>query len=227
MSFGGPIVDNFGVVQEFPARSLLAGMIGNALGYSHGDFSLLQRLQERICFAARIERPGSEIVDYQTVDLGQDFMDMEKFGWTTRGRPEKRAGGTAASGTHIRYRHFIADASVTVVIALKPSDEEPDLDSVAAALIEPARPLFLGRKSCIPSEPIFLSKAKGDSILEVLKSYPARTGYNRLPAQWPVEEECDINNRVVSVTDERDWRNQFHCGKRFVRQGMIELSEQK
>ena len=35
MSFGGPMVDHNGVVQDFPPTSLLTGLIGNALGYEH------------------------------------------------------------------------------------------------------------------------------------------------------------------------------------------------
>lgn len=225
MSFGGPIVDNFGVIQEFPARSLLTGLVGNALGYDHRDFNLLQRLQERICFAVRIDRPGREIIDYQTVDLGQEFLDMKKLGWTTRGQPDTREGGTASSGTHIRYRHFIADGSVTVVITLNPTDEAPTLDSIAAALVEPARPLFLGRKCCIPSEPVFIGKAIGTSLLDVLKAHQAKGTETRFRAQWPAEDGCDTESRIIPVTDERDWSNQFHCGKRFVRQGIIRASE--
>ena len=32
MSFGAPMVDSNGVIQEFPALSMLTGLLGNALG---------------------------------------------------------------------------------------------------------------------------------------------------------------------------------------------------
>ncbi len=33
MSFGGEIVDNFGVTRRFPSASMLTGLIANALGW--------------------------------------------------------------------------------------------------------------------------------------------------------------------------------------------------
>lgn len=223
MAFGGPIVDNYGVIRKFPAQSMLTGLIGNALGFDHRDFDPLKRLQKRIRFAARIDRSGREIIDYQTVELGQDFM--ENTGWTTRGKPEKKAGGAAASGTHIRYRHYLADGSLTLVLTLDPPDENPNLDDIEAALIEPARPLFFGRKCCLPSVPMVIGRVEGASLLSALKSYPAQDGEEYIFAQWPIDAGEKEEGRIVPLTDERDWRNQLHCGKRFLRQGMISISE--
>ncbi len=221
MSFGAPIVDNYGTIRQVPALSMITGLLGNALGYDHREHNLLQRLQERIRFAARIDRCGREIIDYQTVDLGQDFM--EKTGWTNWGEPESRAGGSAASGTHIRYRHFLADGELIIALLLTPIDESPRLDDLQAALNEPARPLFLGRKSCLPATPILAKRTRHPSLLDALKEYPAGDGDDYLFAQWPVDEGENEKFRLVGITDERDWKNQLHCGKRFLRQGMIKV----
>src|SRR3546814_7912815 len=72
----------------------------------------LQRLQARIRFASLLLRPGEELRDYHTVDLGQ--RHLAEPGWTTRGRTEHRAGGVAATGTHIRERFYRADAAVQI-----------------------------------------------------------------------------------------------------------------
>lgn len=53
MSFGSAVVDHHGFTDVFPAVSMLTGMIGNALGWHHDSFDLLQSLQTRIDFAAR------------------------------------------------------------------------------------------------------------------------------------------------------------------------------
>ncbi len=71
MSFGGTMVDKWGVITEFPAASLLTGLFANALGYDQSQFGAHQRLQSRLRFAARIDRPGRRLLDYQTVDLSQ------------------------------------------------------------------------------------------------------------------------------------------------------------
>src|SRR3546814_18063762 len=56
----------------------------------------LQRLQARIRFASLLLRPGEELRDYHTVDLGQ--RHLAEPGWTTRGRTEHRAGRLAGTG---------------------------------------------------------------------------------------------------------------------------------
>ncbi|MBZ0116483.1 MAG: type I-E CRISPR-associated protein Cas5/CasD, partial [Sandaracinaceae bacterium] len=149
MSFGGTVVDARNVTDDFPARSMITGLCGNALGYDHRDVRELARLQERVRIGARRDREPERIVDFQTVDLGQPFL-LE--GWTTDGRVEGREGGSAGTGTHIRLRHYLADGVYTVALTLVPADEPPALDDLSRALDEPARPLFIGRKCCLPSE---------------------------------------------------------------------------
>ena len=108
-------------------------------------------LQDRLVFAARIDREpasGMRMTDFQTAQLGANDQ-----GWTTRGRPEGRAGGANTyNAPHLRYRDYWADALVTVALRLEPPEleDEPSLDDLADALQEPARPLFIGRKPCLP-----------------------------------------------------------------------------
>lgn len=218
VSFGGVTVDQNGVTREFPARSMITGLLANALGIDHREADRLRRLQERIRFAVRRDRSGELLVDFQTVDLGQEFLHE---GWTTRGRPEGRGGGSP-TGTHIRYRHYLADAVFTAALALDPLAEPPTLDDLAAAIQEPARPLFLGRKSCIPSAPVFLGRSEGPTLVEVLRRIPhlgpRGDSAANLKAWWPDEEG---GGRRLPVTDERDWSNQIHVGRRFIRESTL------
>src|SRR5881397_2751374 len=85
LCFGGVVVDNLGVTWRMPGRAMLTGLVGNALGYRHFEAEKLDALQRRIRFAARCDRAGREIVDFQTVDLSQAFLFE---GWTARGVPE-------------------------------------------------------------------------------------------------------------------------------------------
>jgi len=223
MSFGGIVVDNIGVTDAFPGRSMITGLLASALGYRHGDTVSLEDLQGRIVYAARCDRPGREMVDYQTADLSPAYL---RAGWTTRGYSEGREGGSASSGTTIRYRHYLADALFTVAIALSPAEGSPNLDAIASALEQPARPLFLGRKSCLPAAPIFVGARKGASLWQVLKSEPQVENRSQPPpwsATWPADEEEDVpGSRLVSVFDTRDWANQVHTGRRWVRVGVID-----
>ncbi|MGK9517924.1 hypothetical protein O6467_24530, partial [Salmonella enterica subsp. enterica] len=82
---------------------------------------------------------------------------MLDTGWTTRGRREDRKGGTAATGTHQRWRDHWANGVATVAMALD-GDGEPTLDALETALRAPARPLFIGRKPCLPAAPLLIGR---------------------------------------------------------------------
>ncbi|MBK8980692.1 MAG: type I-E CRISPR-associated protein Cas5/CasD [Planctomycetes bacterium] len=226
LSFGGPTVDQNGVTQRMPATSMLTGLLGNALGYSHGDAAALQSLQDRIRFAARSDRPGEPVVDYQIVDLGQPWMDGKANGWTTRGRLAGRGGGSSDK-LHIRHRHYQADSVYTVALTLDPPDDAPDLDRIAAAMLQPARPLFIGRKTCLPATPIFVRIAEAPSVLHALADEPRgrRTVAGPLAAWWDDgldESGLAVAPHSIATTDERDWQNQVHTGRRILREGRLD-----
>jgi CRISPR system Cascade subunit CasD len=229
MSFGAAIIDNRGVTHDYPPMSLLTGLLGNALGYDHRDTGRLQRLQERLVYAACRNTDGTRMTDFQTVDLGQDHLSGK--GWTTRGRVEQRAGGSAREATHIRTRDYLVDAVFTVALSLRPADEAPSCADLADALLFPARPLFIGRKSCIPAEPLLLESTSGESLLEALqRARPPRMRPRRgnsAAAWWPAGvEDSRAEHAAVEmvVTDERDWKNQIHGGQRLICRGELNLS---
>ena len=228
MSFGAPIVDNRGVTQDHPTLSMITGLLGNALGYDHRDSEALQSLQQRLRIAARCDRAGEHLSDFQTVDLGQPFL--VGTGWTTRGSIEHRAGGSAREATHIRRRDYLADAVFTVAITLDPPDADPTLERLAAVLDTPERPLFIGRKPCVPATRLLLAKTNASTLGDALRQRrpavdPARDGDpEQAPGWWPAEEGAEAGV-VIAVTDERDWANQIHGGQRLVRHGTIDLEE--
>ena len=234
ISFGTTAVDHRRGTQRMPALSMLAGLVGNALGYRHDESARTQRLQERLQFASRQDRAGSELRDFQTVDLGNtQTFPAGAFGWTTRGAAEKRTGSVSAS-THIRERDYLADSVHTVVLALEPVDEEPTLEQVAEALRRPARPLFLGRKCCLPARPLLEGLMEADSLFEAIREVPRdrRADAGPLPAWWPAAERPQHagsafgrEERLVPTFDQRDWANQIHAGRRLLRHGTVVPAE--
>lgn len=184
MAFGGEVIDNRGVVRDFPARSMLTGLLANALGWDRTEGARLDALQAKVDFAALRLREGLRRQDYQTARLFE-----RDAGWTTRGAPEGRApspsfdwdrdwesarGLRAKALTHQRFRDYDADGSVLVALTLT-GDGEPDLDAAAQALARPERPLFIGRKPCLPSGPIC-----GDAPVEAPS--PVHALFHRLAA---------------------------------------------
>jgi len=228
VSFGAPAVDQNGVVQRFPALSMITGLLANALGCDHRDAANLDALQERIRYAARVDRRGEALRDYQTVDLGAAWMRPEASGWTTRGRLAQR-GGASADATHQRYRHYWADSVHTVAVTLLGADL-PSLEDLIQALRAPARPLFIGRKCCLPASPLLVEAVEGASLVRVLAELPrpARADRGFLPVTWWDGDDSTGTlgqSRVVPTTDERDWQNRVHIGRRFMREGHVDPPE--
>lgn len=222
MSFGGDMVDAYGVVRDFPAKSMVAGLLANALGWERYEADAHARLQERLVMGSARAMPGRRVRDFQTAQLGGGDR-----GWTTRGRPEGRAGGAATYlSPHIRYRDADADARVLIALRLDPADDAPTLDDLAAALDRPERPLFLGRKPFLPSRPIRLGEVAAATIREALvaglKLLGDRPeGDGQTPAQWPLAEGLVDKAREEELTDERHWPAGVHAGLRRVAEGDI------
>jgi CRISPR system Cascade subunit CasD len=233
MSFGSVVVDQHNKTDLFPYRSMLAGLVANALGLTRRDTAGIASLQSRIRYAARRDRKGTVIVDYQTVDFDSDGPLASDLGWTTRGQLEERGGGGASEGTHIRYRHYLADAIITAAIALEPPGDEPALPTVSAAIRAPARPLFLGRKCCIPSGPVWLGDVSAPSLRQALEEVSrvgapraggrVRGDADKLHAIWPESEGGDENEtRRWPRVEDRDATNAVHVGRRIYIEGLMD-----
>lgn len=217
MSFGAEAVDAYGVVRDFPARSAITGLVGNALGWDRTDTERLDGLQRRLVMGAVRLREGRRVRDFQTAQLGAGDQ-----GWTTRGRPEGRAGGAATyDSPHIRYRDADADALLLVALRLEPAAESPDLDAIAAALDRPERPLFVGRKPFVPSARLhagFVTAATIHAALESACGQYLETGRR---AQWPAGEGTEGAGQIVEMTDGRNWRVDVHVGLRQMTEGTL------
>ena len=217
-AFGGEIVDAHGVVRNLPSQSMLTGLLANALGWVRSMRAEHQALQDRIVFGAVWERDIglSRMTDYQTAQLGKTDR-----AWTTRGVPAGRDGGAATYvGAHQRWREYFADLQLSIVLKLEPEETSPTLDELHSALDRPARPLFFGRKSCLPSSPICGGWVEAPSAREALEAV-APAGSAELFASWPAREGTDGSNRVTTVTDERNWLSGLHGGGREVCEGLI------
>jgi len=216
MAFGAVAVDQVGPTWRWPGRSMLTGLLASALGWDYSDRAAHQALQDRMVCGAALVRDGAILTDVQNAQLQKNDR-----GWTTRGSPEGR-GGNSYGAPHRRYRDFLVDAELVAVLTLTLPDQAPTLDTLRDTLICPARPLFLGRKPCLPSRPLVAGTAA--DFLDAPTVYDALKQASSAPcarAFWP-DGEGPIGTRAHDIADLRHWRTGLHGGSRTVWEGHLD-----
>ncbi len=228
MAFGGTMVDGLNRAVDFPLQSTLTGLVASAMGVVRTQVGLLQSLQDRMSFAARIDRAGERVMDFQTAKL-----EKRDRAWTTRGVVQGRDGSPATyDSPHIRNREYHADRCVTVAMSVSAEPGQPGLDDVVEALRRPARPLFLGRKPCVPTSPILQGVVEGRDCLDALLRVPlvepsprGDRGIDALLVLAPIAVDFPgTRHREETLVDERTWATDVHAGWRRVRVGHIPTS---
>lgn len=228
IAFGGETIDNYGVIRDFPALSMVTGLLANALGYRREESERHDRLQNRLVVGARLDSELERLRDYQTAQLFENDQ-----GWTTFGEPEGRAKSPSytmqpdglKSLTWQRYRDYHARLNVLVALRLETVEESPTLDDLANALDHPARPIFIGRKNCLPSRRVFAGWQEAENVLDALKTACLPDSAIKLRLQWPDGEGILPGDRVLDLCDERNWASGVHGGWRPVREGSFNAQE--
>lgn len=214
MSFGTVAVDHHRPVQPWPATSMLTGLLANALGWRREHVAALDALQARLRWACRVDRPGVPVDDFQTAQLSKADR-----GWTTRNVIEERGGGEATyHSPHIRHRHYRADASVLVALRLEPVGDAPTLDDIERALQRSARPLFIGRKGCLPAMPLLVGRVLATDAVAAVDAAPGASAgaavyFNPGAAPTPAG---GLGWRAHEASDERRFVLDMHAGRQQV-----------
>jgi CRISPR system Cascade subunit CasD len=153
-----------------PSKSGVIGLLCAALGkpreerLSDGLPSLAELA--RLKMGVRVDREGLMKVDYHTA--GGSHVRGESYGVC-------KADGTRGE-TVLSNRYYLADADFLVGLE---GDDKDVLARLDRALAEPVWPLFLGRKSFVPSVPPRLPDVRprgpgltDTTLMEALTSYP-------------------------------------------------------
>lgn len=123
---------------------------------------MLERLNT-LRMGVRVDRPGHIAWDYHTVGHGKvKGIRQAKDGKV------KITASTHEPETLLSRREYLWDASFLVAL-----HGDPELVREAAAALEtPVWPIYLGRKTCIPGEPVLLGAGTSPSPEEALASLP-------------------------------------------------------
>lgn len=130
---------------SMPGKSAVAGMICAALGLdrgSEGEAEMLAALAKISMLAVAVPRPAVKNTT-RVLPLGRT-IDFHTVQGTRRA-----TGGLKAC--HITRRHYLHDGNFYVFL----SGAQSVLHKMGVALQNPVWGLWLGRKSCIPSAPVF------------------------------------------------------------------------
>lgn len=159
-----------------PSKSGIIGLLGCAFGYKRGD-RRLNELENALRLGVRVERIGSKVVDFQTVRGVMRTADGR-----SKGKPDDPE-------TIVSPRTYLQDAAFLAVL------DGPDalLVECAEALQSPRWPVYLGRKACVPSRPVFetLTQRYAD-VREALLQHPWRPRFKDEPK--PSRLRCVIED---------------------------------
>ena len=191
----------------FPSKSAIVGMIGCAMGVERND-SYLDFLADNLSVNVRIDRNGRSLEDLQTVNSSVYMA----------------SGGLKDGGKYhpLFNKIYIQDAIFTVFIV----GEIELLKNIFNAFQNPKWPVYLGRKSCVPTSPICIEEPYeniGD-IENFIKSSPiynieriVTKNMENVYFQYIVE---DIMGNIVSF-DNPDSRGQKYYKGRNIKKGVF------
>jgi CRISPR system Cascade subunit CasD len=159
---------------EFPTKSGVIGLILCALGKAGEQRELLANLASMTMTVVRYNRknrdnePTPEVLLTDFHMIGAGYEDKDK--WQNLFKP-KTASGTKGSGAYITYRGYLQDVAFGIVLDMTKEQAE----FISSALVAPVWDLYLGRKSCAPTEVIFQGSYDNEADCEVKLSDLATT----------------------------------------------------
>ena len=160
---------------NMPTKSGIIGLIGCAMGLERGNADLVKLAQD-ITIAIRAERAGVKCVDYQAV-TGNPLMSAAE---------KRRSSGD----TIITPREYLQDACFVVFIETTDAWRE----RIVNALENPKWCLYLGRKNCVPSCPIYVCTTdQFATLMDAVREFPTT---NR--AEYPMMYECEVPNETIA-----------------------------
>jgi CRISPR system Cascade subunit CasD len=192
-----------------PSKSGVVGLLAAALGIDRENWPDLEPIT-RLHMGVRHDRPGVPKRDYQTAGCAATDTII-------------KADGTQAKwGGVVSQRCYIADAAFLVGLA---SEDRMVLERIHAALLDPVWPLALGRKSYLPSEPIWLKDALLDApLLEALRQWPciaSRRNWEAPPEMLRISYDSDDEAGVLRMDQPLSSFAKRRFGARFVRSDWI------
>jgi len=142
---------------SFPSRSGVLGLLAAACGIDRSDDAWLVRAAALKVAVRAYRREGRDsdgmrLTDYHTVGGGYDAADKKTQPWEYRMAVAKAEGGVKTELTH---RDYLLDAAFGVLVSAS-GEAEYLVQEMVKHLENPVWGIWLGRKSCVPTEPVLV-----------------------------------------------------------------------
>lgn len=136
----------------FPSRSGVLGLLCCAMGRGGEQKTWLTRMRPHPLTAVAYRRENKNVSpllrDYHVIGNGYNPDDS----WQDLLIPKKNDGKRpVGSGTKITHRYYLQDMAFACALGIPEEEEE----AIRKGLTQPVWAICLGRKNCIPSEPVF------------------------------------------------------------------------
>ncbi len=167
---------------EAPTKSGVVGLVASALGRRRcDDVSDLASWP----MVVRIDQRGTIVDDFHTAV--RTIFDKQKRTWVHGTRKSDRLP--------LSHRYYLSDA--VFMVALEVEDDQ--IDGVADALLHPAFPLYLGRRSCPPATKVLFDVRRGGTPMQALSDicWQASATYAR---RSTLRHDSSLDNSGQMVT---------------------------
>jgi len=218
-AWGSPLANDNRAVESRPTKSGVVGYLGACLGLTEAEH--LKGLCSLIGFSCRVNRPGTKIVDFQSVGLlhrdtskyiQDNGLPNRYFHAALNVRPEDRLAlnhlfekhtDLSRSNTIIGEREYLCGASFTACIWSL--SKKVKLEYLMEHILYPIFQPFLGRKCCLQSAP-------QPQIIEARNLNRAYSGYS------PITDD-PVKGKVPVFWEGSD--NSFTCKREHIRYDIV------
>ena len=166
-----------------PSKSGVIGLLAAALGLRR-DSEEIPILSAALRMGVRVEMPGRVIQDFHTA-LAPKYTAKHDI------RYEQDGSVMRENAPYVTERYYLCDACF--LVGLESADDSL-LHRLETALASPCFPLYLGRRACPPTLPLYLG-IKNLSLTEALKQEPWRA------SEWYRNRHAPVNLRLVIETE--------------------------
>ncbi|MCF6255994.1 MAG: type I-E CRISPR-associated protein Cas5/CasD [Gammaproteobacteria bacterium] len=197
-----------------PSKSGVIGLLAAALGIDREKWTDLEPLT-LLSMGVRHDRPGVLKKDYQTAGCAATDTIIKANG------TQEKGGGVVST------RFYLADAAFLVGVE---SEDRLLLERIYSALRDPVWPLALGRKSYVPSEPVWIKDGLQElSLYEALKGWrwiSSPRKWESLPEQLLISLESEDGSGVLRMDQLLSSFAERRFGSRFVRSEWVDFSQE-